>query len=363
MGFWELFTPKFARIAEQGARLREAGNYAQAISTYEEAASMGSCRALSHLYEVYTSGPKPYRDDAKANEILERMCVAKIQKRDPWLQQQMTVWAKATLGARLYKGIGCEQDYKRAFELLSSIDLEVNFDEKGQVRSILGYMYFQGLYVKEDYKKAYDYLSLASDLDSHAQYALGYLYSQGKGGAPRDKNMALTMFRRACKDVPAARGMLCSLATLYLADSPETAEKNLAAAAGFGYPEACRELIELYFTHTKTYTLYETDIGDGVLSRVNADMSDAEVRNIVEEYGEKRITGVKKENLGRNAKKYLEILVKQAEGNVHAEDGYDQMVLERESYKAVKRLMERYPVDCKRYGEELYPRMEKIAAR
>lgn len=357
-----LFTPKHRRIAEQGDRFRDAGNYAQAISTYEEAASMGSCYALHHLYKVYVSAPEPYRDDAKANQVLERMCHTALPKHDPWLQEQMTLWAKTTLGSRLYKGIGGDQDYERAFGLLSSIDPETDFDEKNQVRNILGYMYFQGLYVEQDYAKAYDYLGRSSQLDGRGEYALAYLYALGKGGARCDKNMALTLFRRACKEVPAARDMLCALSRPYLSTNPEIAEKNLAVAANYGCTAACEELVGFYFTHTATYTQYETSVGEDVLSRLESGMSTAEMRNVMEQYGERHITDERHENLGKRAKKHLETLVKQAEGILRAEDECDQKTLQDSARKALKRLMEHYAADCRLYGEDLYPRIEKITA-
>ena len=90
--------------------------------------------------------------------------------------------AEAKLGLMYYSGIGIEQDYEKAFELLSRAAEKSYVDEPilGQVQSVLGLMYYDGNFVDKDYDVAFEFFSLAAERENiKAYYYLGKMYDKG----------------------------------------------------------------------------------------------------------------------------------------------------------------------------------------
>ena len=102
--------------------------------------------------------------------------------------KQGMLYGRECLGFEYYTGQLVEQDFQRAFELLSTSEED---PESWQTKYILGEMYLKGLHVQQDYKKAMEYfLAVVSDkTDAKALDAFFYkahdrlseMYRQGLG--------------------------------------------------------------------------------------------------------------------------------------------------------------------------------------
>ena len=149
--------------------LTKEGKKEEALRWYKEAAEGGHPGAWYDVGRCYFDGVGTEKDEAYAVS-----CFEKELARDPHY-----LGANNLLGKAYYFGRGVQQDYAKAFRLLSdAYDHESNWGVY-----YLGDCCFRGQGTPQDYEKARMYLEKMDWENKNAYFMLGYIYGRGLGVA------------------------------------------------------------------------------------------------------------------------------------------------------------------------------------
>ena len=202
-------TPRF--IFQLGRALHSAGNVADALSWYRQAADLGHAAAKSNLGYVYANGAGVERDDTAAFGWYRQAAEAGV------------VTAMAQVGVFYNYGRGVARDYRQAAQWYRMAAERGN----GAAMTHLGILYRDGQGVERNPKTEVMWYRRAAEKGNlQGMYNLGHSYALGDGVA-KDLEQAVRWFREASdRGLPDA---IYSLARSY--DKGEGVEKDPAAAA------------------------------------------------------------------------------------------------------------------------------------
>lgn len=180
-------------------QLKEAGDKAGAFEWYKRAAENGELAAYYYVGHAYEKGEGVEKNESEAVRWYESR-----------LSQGMNVGCANALGAMYYNGTGVQQDYAKAFQLISWA--------YGQGNNwgvyYLGTAYFYGRGVQQDYVKARQILEEVDWNNQEVRYCLGVIYGQGLGVAP-DIAKGVDYLQKAGNYQPAKEELLKYKKTLF----------------------------------------------------------------------------------------------------------------------------------------------------
>lgn len=174
-------------LYQQGEEALNNGDYAKAITLFEQAAERKSSRAELALGKVFYLGPGVPQDFERAFSHFQRA-------KETVDNQEDKAEALYYLAQMLRSGFGVERNLPTALDfLLQSADL-------GNCKALrlLGRIYSEGLGVAVDGRKALAFYERAAENDYRAKMALGEIYSKGIG-VPVDGNKAVAWYEKAAE--------------------------------------------------------------------------------------------------------------------------------------------------------------------
>uniref|UniRef100_A0A5S6R1M8 Small ribosomal subunit protein uS5m n=1 Tax=Trichuris muris TaxID=70415 RepID=A0A5S6R1M8_TRIMR len=159
-------------------------NYDLARHYFFLAADAGSTNAMGFLGKMYLDGtPVTPADNLTAFQYFKRSA------------DKGNAIGQSGLGYMYLSGLGVENDFDKAYKLLSASAEQGNVDAQLQ----LGLMFYHGLGVAEDFAMALKYFQLASQSGSvFAMYNLGQMHSLGLG-VLRNCHTAVEFFKNVAE--------------------------------------------------------------------------------------------------------------------------------------------------------------------
>ncbi|KHJ40822.1 ribosomal protein S5 domain protein [Trichuris suis] len=159
-------------------------NYDLARHYFFLAADAGSTNAMGFLGKMYLDGtPVTPADNLTAFQYFKRSA------------DKGNAIGQSGLGYMYLSGLGVENDFDKAYKLLSASAEQGNVDAQLQ----LGLMFYHGLGVAEDFSMALKYFQLASQSGSvFAMYNLGQMHSLGLG-VLRNCHTAVEFFKNVAE--------------------------------------------------------------------------------------------------------------------------------------------------------------------
>lgn len=180
-------------------QLHEDGDNEKAFTWFQRSAEGGDRLAWFYLGRAYELGEGAEKDERRAVQYYEKA-----------LSWGLEPAAASRLGAMYFNGQGVEQDYAKAFQLISWVYDHSN----GWGVYFLGAMYFYGRGVQQDYGKAREFLEKVDWNNSEVHYCLGVIYGQGLGVAA-DIPKAVDHLQKAGSYQPAKEELLKYRKTLF----------------------------------------------------------------------------------------------------------------------------------------------------
>lgn len=171
-----------------GQNLHKAGNKAEAMKWFQQAAEGGELEAWFYIGLYYETGENVPQDPSYAAQCYEK-----------GLARGMQQGCANRLGALYCEGKGVPQDYAKGFQLIKWA-----YDQ-GNTWGVfyLGTAYFYGRGVQQDYVKAREILEKVDWNNKEVFYCLGVIYGQGLGV---QENIAKGVeYLQKAKDYPAAK--------------------------------------------------------------------------------------------------------------------------------------------------------------
>ena len=215
-------------------------DYVKAVEWYRKSAEQGKADAQCNLGYMYDNGMGVSQDNAKAVEWYRKSA------------EQGNAVAQYNLGIMYENGRGVSQDNAKAAEWYRKSAEQGN----ASAQYNLGIMYENGRGVSQDYAKAAEwyrksaeqgdtravewYRKSAEQGNADAQYALGYMYENGRG-VSQDHAKAVEWYQKAAEQDHG--GAQCQLGGMYLYRKDYTKAVNwLLRVAMRGNPDAQLQL-------------------------------------------------------------------------------------------------------------------------
>lgn len=183
--------------------LRKAGQDAEALYWYKQAAEGGDMDSWYYIGNAYETGKAVEKDPAYAAECYE--------KRLAWQKPaNCRVGCANALGALYYEGKGVPRDYDKAFRLLDYAH------SQGSTWGVcyLGKCYFRGWGTPQDFVKAREYLEQVNWSNREVFYMLGVIYGRGLG-VPEDIKKGVELLQKAGENKEAKEELLRYRKTLF----------------------------------------------------------------------------------------------------------------------------------------------------
>ena len=220
-------------LAERGQAAYDAGDYAEAVKLWREAAEQGSSTAQNGIGFCYCDGDGVDQDYAEAVKWFRKAA------------EQGDSEAQNCLGYCYYNGQGIEQDYAEAVKWYRKAAEQGN--SSAQLR--LGNCYYLGYGVVQDYTEAVKlWREAAEQGNSGAQISLGNSYYNGQG-VKQDYAEAVKWYRKAIEQGDSYYAQYnmgnCYRYGYGVAKDLAEAKRRYRKAADAGNPDAKKALAEL----------------------------------------------------------------------------------------------------------------------